>query len=73
MDGSVHDVSHTYPWAKRLRPACRELNSTNLAGHTEADAEREGGESIMNSPERRPDCLAGFNTELTRRVNGADR
>src|SRR5436189_5183166 len=33
MDGSVHDVSTTYPWANAFAQHVATLNSTNFAGH----------------------------------------
>ena len=35
MDGSVHDVSTTYPWANAFAQHVATLNSTNFAGHTD--------------------------------------
>jgi len=71
MDGSVHDVSTTYPLGERLRPACRDAHQHDFACHT-MRCEREYLESIMTT-ERRPGCLAcAFNTILHVGLHGAD-
>src|SRR2546427_9245344 len=35
MDGSVHDVSTTYPWANAFAQHVATLNGTSFAGHTD--------------------------------------
>jgi len=66
MDGSVHDVSTTYPWANAFAQHVATLNSTNFAGHTDWRLPNvKELESIMNYQNVDPTVSPAFNTNCT--------
>ncbi len=66
MDGSVHDVSTTYPWANAFAQHVATLNSTNFAGHTDWRMPNvKELESIMNYQNVDPTVSPAFNTNCT--------
>src|SRR5438309_5920827 len=66
MDGSVHDVSTTYPWANAFAQHVATLNSTNFAGHNDWRMPNvKELESIMNYQNVDPTVSPAFNTNCT--------
>src|SRR2546428_8984496 len=74
MDGSVHDVSTTYPWANAFAQHVATLNSTNFAGHNDwrvPDAKEPG--STTNNPNVAPTVSPALKKNINSRCTVVNR